>query len=376
MNKRRWLLHMFERAQEPTPHTEARLQHAILERVPDGRASRALLQGLDQPSSLQEQRLVAHLGAIPDRQPRRRVLPTYVAPLAMAGAAALGLTLVVANGLSDQPETLATKLEVQAEPADLAPFPGVHLAYHGGYGELGGTTLSPSIQWITGKLDVEVEPDRGIQLAVHTEEATVRVIGTRFTVERENAQTTVGVERGKVEVTCSDGERVQLTAGQQHRCASQSPNMLALRAKRLRDQGADPVEVLEVIHRGLDRAKQGNATWANLSVLHMLSVVDHGQPDQALEEAQHYLAAGHANRRDEVLRLALELSTEPCTVALDHRALLSAAGASPAQLVSLSDCLQLSEPDQARTLLERALGANGLANEERAAVQSRLDLLR
>ncbi len=65
MNKRRWLLHIFERAQEPTPRADARLQRAILEHVPDGRTSRALLKDLDPPSAMSEQRLVARIGAIP-----------------------------------------------------------------------------------------------------------------------------------------------------------------------------------------------------------------------------------------------------------------------------------------------------------------------
>ena len=219
MNKRRWLLHIFERAFEPSQQDEERLQRAILEHVPDGRATRTLLGGLDQPSSLAEQRLVARVAEIPSLHPRRRA-PLFGIPagrLALASAAILGLAVVVGYGMYDHPEPLATALDEHSD-SGLAPFPGVHLAYHGGYGELGGTTRSPEIQWVSGQLEVEVEPNRGIQLAVHTEEATVRVIGTRFTVEREDAQTVVGVERGKVEVTCSDGEQVYLTAGEQQSC--------------------------------------------------------------------------------------------------------------------------------------------------------------
>ena len=377
MNKRRWLLHIFERAHEPSPQAEARLDRAILESIPDGRVSRSLLSALDAPSHLQEQRLVANLTAIPEAAPRRSglVLGMPASRVALFGSAALGLTLALGHALWDQPEPLATTLEVQEQPADLAPFPGVHLAYNSGYGELGGTTRSPSIQWIAGKLEVEVEPDRGIQLAVLTEEATVRVIGTRFTVEREDAQTVVGVERGKVEVTCSDGERVQLTAGQRHQCASLSPSKLALRALRLRERGADPAEVLAVVERGLERAQQGDAAWSRLSVLSMQAAVDLDQRDRAQAQALSYLDAGHARLRDEVLRLAIDLSEQPCSLALAHQDRLQGELATPADLVTLSDCLQASDPDQARSVLERALGAPGLAVQERAAVQGRLSLL-
>jgi hypothetical protein len=377
MNKRRWLLHIFERAHEPTPEQEAHLQRSLIETVPDGRASQRLLQGLDAPDAGIEQRLMARLDAIPREVPRRvPLLSPTPGRLALAGAAALGLGLVVVHGLDPEPEPLATTLAEQATPADLDPFPGVHLAYNGGYGELGGTTRSPAIQWIAGELEVEVEPNRGINLAVQTEEATVRVIGTRFTVDRQDAETKVSVQRGKVEVTCSDGERVQLTADQNHRCLSQSPSKLALRAVRMEQRGADPGEVLAVVERGLANAQEGEAAWSHLSVLRMKANAQLGQRDEALGEAQRYLADGHDRRRLEVLRLALDLSEAPCPIAARHQSLLGAETAAPADLVLLSDCLRSSDLSRSRALLERALGAPGLALDERAAVQERLEQLR
>ncbi len=373
MNKRRWLLHVFERAHEPTPQAEARVQRAIRDSVPSGQTSQALLRELEGPDALQQQRLVARIGQIPERHPQRWRLPVSAGQLALAASVAVGTTLVLTHALIDQPEPLATTLDVQTEPADLAPFPGVHLAYNGGYGELGGTTRSPEIQWIAGQLEVEVEPDRGIQLSVHTEEATVRVIGTVFTVEREDAQTTVGVERGKVEVTCSDGEVVELTAGKDHSCASLSPSKLALRALRLRERGAAPDDVLAVVERGLEHATHGDAAWSHLSVLRMQATADAGDADQALAYAERYLEAGHARRQLDVLRLGMELHQEPCALAMAHSAVLSSDQAAPADLVSLSDC---SSGDDARALLVRALEAPGLAVQERAAVQERIEQLR
>lgn len=378
MNKRRWLLHIFERAYEPTPQEEERLQRAIRDRVPDGRSARALLRGLEDPAAMAEQRLVASIVDIPERHPRRRVLP-FGQPAyryALAGAATLGIALVVGHAVSDRPELLATALEEQSTPADLAPFPGVHLAYNSGYGELGGTTRSPEIQWISGKLEVEVEPHRGIQLSVATEEAKVRVIGTVFTVDRIDAHTVVGVERGKVEVTCSDGDQVTLTAGQQHACASRSPSKLALRALRLRERGAAPDEVLAVVERGLSYAPVGEAAWSHLSTLHMQTLADLDRHDEAMAEARSYLDAGHSRRRDEVLQLALAISDQPCTIALAHQERLQAEPSSPLALVLLSDCLVEQDPQKARGLLERAIEAPGLAVQDRAEVQQRIERLR
>jgi hypothetical protein len=377
MNKRRWLLHIFERAHEPTPQAEARLQRDIRRRVPDGRASHALLGALEPPSGLQERRLVARLQDIPSAHPRRRSLFASPTParLALAGAAALALGLTLVLDREDEPLRVSASLDQQAAPSDLAPFPGVHLAYHGGYGELGGTTRSPEIRWISGKLDVEVEPDRGIQLSVRTEEALVQVIGTRFTVEREEAHTVVGVDRGKVSVTCSDGEKVFLTAGQEHSCASESPNKLALRAVRMQQRGAAPQQVLEVVDRGLAHAEPGDAAWSHLSTLRMRALRDAGQPGTARSEALSYLEAGHERRHAEVLRLALTLAEQPCSLALQHSVTLSAPEALPADLVALSDCLGTSDPEQARALLQRALEAPGLHIQDRAALQQRLDQL-
>jgi hypothetical protein len=77
-----------------------------------------------------------------------------------------------------------------------------------------------------------------------------------------------------------------------------------------------------------------------------------------------------------VLSLALTLSPQPCPIAEAHRQALQAEDANPLFLVTLSDCLQADEPDQARALLERALVAPGLAVQDRAAVQARIEQLR
>lgn len=379
MNKRRWLLHVFERAHEPTRHAEERLQRAIRTKVPDGRASRALLSQLEPPDALAEQRTVARIVDIPSAEPRRRAMPWGLTAgrLALAGAGVAGLAIALVFAPSDgTPEALDTPLAQQSEPTDLAPLPGVRLAYQGGYGELGGTTRSPEIEWISGELAVEVEPNRGIQLSVQTQEATVRVVGTAFTVNRQDAHTVVAVQHGKVEVRCADGQLILLTADMQHACESTSPTRLAFRAGHLRAEGAPLEQVLEVIERGLSLTTEGEAAWSHLQALWMVTVRDLGRQAEAREAAIAYLEAGHERRREEILRLALDASEDPCPLALSHGEHLDAETAHPADWVTLADCLADSNPDRARSLLERALDAPQLAPQERAWIQGRADELR
>ncbi len=377
MNKRRWLLHVFERAREPSPEAQARLGNAIRRQTPDGRSSQALLGQLDAPSVQAQARLQDRIAEIPERYPRGGIArPARTAGLlALAGAAGL----VLLSPLSDPPltlEPLATALEQSDTPTDLAPFPGVSLAYHDGYGELAGTTRSPEIQWVHGRLDVEVEPERGIELAVHTEEADIRVVGTRFSVTREDARTVVAVERGKVEVSCNEHDTVLITAGQSKACDPRTPARLLLRADRLRKRGAEPDEVLEVAERGLALAHTGDAAWSHLQILSMLALESAGRQEQALQRAESYLQAGHARRRDEVLRLAMGLSESPCQLAAAHRAMLESEQAQAVDLVRLSDCMGADEGEQARRLLVRALAAPELGPTEIQHLQQRLDRLR
>ncbi|MFH1468742.1 MAG: FecR family protein [Pseudomonadota bacterium] len=377
MNKRRWFLHIYEQSREPTAAAEARLQAALREHIPDGRASRSLLAQIDPPSDDAQARLLARVAALPEEQPRvvrshqRWALPA----LALAGATALAATVgVVAwqHGAPEEPAALATTaLGQQPAPVGLAPVPGVSLAYRDGYGELGGTTMAPEIHWISGQLDVEVEPNRGIQLAVQTEEATVRVIGTRFSVLRRDGITSVTVQRGKVEVTCADGSESLLTLGQATTCEPRSAARLALRALAMQQKGGGPARVLSLTERGLASAEEGDATWAQLSVLRMVALRDLGRDEEALAAAHAYLASGDTRRVDEVLRLALSLSAERCDLALAERVRVEAASGAT-ELAILSDCVAAREPQHAAELLIRALEDPTLDAEGRERIETRL----
>ncbi|MFH1463350.1 MAG: FecR domain-containing protein, partial [Pseudomonadota bacterium] len=121
-----------------------------------------------------------------------------------AGLAAAAVTLVLA--LPDpMAEPVRAALVPSADLQSLSPSPEVALAYQGA-GQLEGTRQAPRIQWESGTVHVEVEPDQGIQLSLVTREAEVQVVGTAFSVTRDALGSRVEVDHGRVRVTCVGGD--------------------------------------------------------------------------------------------------------------------------------------------------------------------------
>lgn len=61
-----------------------------------------------------------------------------------------------------------------------------------------------------GRLELDVDPARDLDVQVSTDDAQVSVRGTHFSVTRGPSGTLVEVERGRVAVTCSGREQQQL----------------------------------------------------------------------------------------------------------------------------------------------------------------------
>ena len=78
------------------------------------------------------------------------------------------------------------------------------------------TTKAIDLRLITGRGEFEVTPDPSRTFAVHVDGIDVRVIGTRFLVEREDRGAFVSVIRGKVEVRWPGGVRVLTQAQAGH----------------------------------------------------------------------------------------------------------------------------------------------------------------
>ena len=209
-----------------------------------------------------------------------------------------------------------------------------------GTGTVEGTSQRPQIKWERGTVNVEVQPNRGIDLTVATREAEVRVVGTGFSVARDALGTRVEVLHGKVAVTCTSGESVTLEGGASHTCLPASPAALLGRARALDAGGAAPAEVLATLERGLALTSPGPVQ-DELRVRRIEVLVRTGNRSDALRAAHDYLEGGASLRRTEVRRIAANLGYTQggCRGAgSDLRALVTEADATPEDHARLAAC--------------------------------------
>jgi len=246
--------------------------------------------------------------------------------------------------------------------------PGVQLAFHGQ-----GQVSSPSVvSWEQGELKVEVEPERGIEFRVETAEASIRVVGTVFSVERSSLGTSVTVERGKVEVTCQNEPTHNVTAGEDWLCLRSPAAALHWADSH---QSGSATDVLQVVERGLARSPLGDPVHDELEVLRIQTLASAGQHRQALIAANERLDRGAHHRVTEVRQIAARtaMALDGCEAAKPHLEALSADSSGTA-LVLLADCITTEDPLRARTLLERALTQSPPVDQA-SAIQQRLETL-
>lgn len=295
-------------------------------------------------------------------RPRRR--RGWVVAAAVAAGLLVGLLV---RGLPvDLDRRLVSEAEVQHEPLGRE----VAVTYQG-RGEARGTARDLRIHWETGRLHTEVEPDRDVVVQVSTPEATVTVVGTAFTVDRDGLGTTVAVERGAVDLACRGEAALRLTASDSHRCFRSAAAVL----RQLTDV-ADPAEALALVERGLRLEGEGAAA-DELRARRVGMLLALGRPAEARAAAEALLARGagprEAELRSQVARLAWE--SGGCAEALPLlRALQPLDGLSATPLVLLGDCVVDQDPDEARAAWERALGLV-TSPEEGARVRTRLERL-
>lgn len=246
--------------------------------------------------------------------------------------------------------------------------PGVQLAFHGE-----GQVSSPSVvSWERGELKVEVEPHRGIEFRVETDEATIRVVGTVFSVERSSLGTSVTVERGQVEVTCQD-EPTRSVSTQQSWLCLRSPAAALHWADS--QKGSAASEILQVVDRGLARSDPTDPVHDELEVLRIQTLARSGQVGLALEAAVARLDRAAPHRAKEVRQIAAKaaMDTLGCPAALPHLEALATED-DGAALVLLADCVGSSDLARARELLERALTLSPPTGQA-AGIQQRLEAL-
>lgn len=208
-----------------------------------------------------------------------------------------------------------------------------------GKGSVSGDARDMRLRWNDGELSVEVEPQKGVALAVQTEEAEVRVVGTGFTVVRDALGTHVEVRHGRVAVTCVRGDALELGTGESHTCLPTTAAGSLGRALARRDT-ADATRQLAELDAALALPDAVGPVRAELRVLRAGALLAAGRRDEALVEAEATLAADAATRPVELHRLAARLRMEhdDCAGALPHLEALAAAGALGDDAAALDHC--------------------------------------
>ncbi|MEQ1508728.1 MAG: FecR domain-containing protein, partial [Myxococcota bacterium] len=158
-------------------------------------------------------------------------------------AAGLALTAVAAA-------TLLAVLPERARTVDLTSA-GLHQWSEqirldlDGRGTATGTDQDLVVDWQSGTIRVEVEPHTGTKLSIVTDEGTIRVVGTVFSVRRDPLGVTTTVERGRVAVTCADGWSGEITVDDAHTCLPTRAAALLGRADALIAADAPTSTVLD-----------------------------------------------------------------------------------------------------------------------------------
>lgn len=277
--------------------------------------------------------------ALEPRRRRRRRIAGAMTVVALAATAVLWFTA------PEPPRRMDLGVAVTPEHHEWSPEIRLEAL---GEGAVSGVSRDATIQWSSGTVRVEVEPHTGTQLTVVTKEAHVRVVGTRFDVQRDGLGSTITVDHGRVAVQCGDGWHGDLTAGQHHTCLPLTPAELLGRATALLDDGRGD-EVSATLDRGL--ALADGPVRGELLARRMRLRASEGDVDGALADATAYLASP-SGRDDEVRRFAgwLALEHRGCAAATSWLVELHAAG-SVTETVLLAECLAESEPERARQML-------------------------
>jgi len=252
-----------------------------------------------------------------------------------------------------------------------------------GIGSVHGSRSAPRITWSWGELEASLEPGAGVDLVVATEEALVHVVGTRFTVSRDEQGTTVAVSEGVVSVYCREhavaptGPSSPVRGGEALHCAPAVEAGYLAWVLALEDSGAAPRLALDVVEvalggAGPDSDFRGELVWHRVRLLAQM-----GRERQALEETVSCLAdAGGCLGRDQgrsvpLRRLAARLADDlhGCEAALVHLEALPDTARRADDLHLEATCVAPSSPERALGLVERALGLEPTP-ERRAALEA------
>lgn len=281
------LLHRYAASHEPSAIERER----VLRRVAASLARPAALDHAPVPARGAESRILARLGA----RKARHIRSWRPAGGLLAAAASLFLLKTMPAPLFDLDLSGSSRVRLSPE---------VQLDVDG-TGRVTGTRFQPVLAWQIGRLQVEVEPQRSVELSVETREARVEVVGTGFTVTRDVRGTVVAVTHGRVRVTCAGGTPTLLEAPEQVECRPASAAGLLARAQADRAGDGAPTTILLDVRAGLATAGPA-AVHQELRALLVQLLMDTGNRAEALAVATEYLERG-GPRADEIQALMTEM---------------------------------------------------------------------
>lgn len=288
-------------------------------------------------------------------QQTRQARPSRVGwgwTLGLAGAVAVAAATLLVLRADDAPRR---QLLASAEQTTRSWSDDIGLTLQG-RGEIAGTSKDAEIHWRTGTVTASVTPKSGNKLAVVTEEARVEVVGTVFSVTRDELGVTTWVDRGRVKVACKDGWEGEIGPEDGKKvCLPVRPALLVGRADALAASSASTALQLETLDRGLALAEQGSATAGELLRRRVDVQVAQGAVEGAVKDAEAYLSAGGpyaVEVRRAVVYAALQ-DAHGCSTALPFLADLEHTG-DATDRVLLARCVAPEQPSRARALLEDA----------------------
>jgi len=326
-------LSLFAQETEPDRGDLARLEARVAASLPNPAAAGVLLPLMPGPTSQMLASMRARVGGI---TPRHRPEPS--AAFAVIAVAALLLLVVFQRPSRQAPEPIAVELQAPSQWSEAQPVEALSLRFRGN-GTVSGDSEAPRIDWRWGELDVDVDPTAGLAVTVQTDEATIRVLGTAFLVDRSPLGTDVVVARGEVAVECAGSETV-IGVNEQRTCLPLSSEGRLGRARALHDRdGASRALLEEVESIGADPSDAAGYELLALRIEILSQLEDY---DDALDAAEA-LAAQHGPRREELLHVTagLAYALHGCSRASPHLSSLLREGvATPEEQRLLTFCLE------------------------------------
>lgn len=302
------------------------------------------------PSSEQREKIRARLARARPREGRRWQVAIGLGGLAAAAAVAAAL---IHNGSAER--AIEPKGQWEQLADDIAIYSMGRGIWSNGF-----------VRWNEGELRLSVVPDQGVELRILTPEAVIEVVGTVFTVERDEFGTSVQVARGRVSVACTS-EAERLLGPGEHSVCFRSIEAGLGHVLKLEAEGKSPEVWLGEIERALEHPYGTEEARSALRAMQIDALLSTGQLDDAAALTQAWLSSPTADLAAVSAVARALLARDGCGPAVPFLEHLSARGDGIAA-VWLADCVD--DPREQRRILEAARG--DIRPEVQQAIDARI----